>query len=292
MYAYLMSLKPVAQKSRPHDMGFPFNQRELMAGWRTLYFTAGEFKETPNQAADWNRGAYLVEGLGHCNACHATRNALGAITKDDDYSGGLIPLQNWYAPSLTSSNESGLGDWDLKDIVDLLRTGVSRRGAVYGPMSAVVQHSLQEMSIVDLTAMATYLKAQNEKKQSAPLLEHEQSSTEIAAMMKAGAVVYKDYCEACHMPNGEGVPRVYPPLANNQSILMKFPINAIRIVLNGGFPPSTEGNPRPYGMPPFYQELSDDEVAAVVTFIRGSWGNRAQSVSPAEVTKGRGVPTD
>ena len=292
IYAYLMSVKPVAQKSRPHEMGFPFNQRELMAGWRTLYFKAGEFKPTPNQAADWNRGAYLVEGLGHCNACHATRNALGAITKDDDYSGGLIPLQNWYAPSLTSSLESGLGDWDLKDIVDLLRTGVSARGAVYGPMSAVVQHSLQEMSIVDLTAMATYLKAQSEKKASVPLLEHERSSAEIAVMMKTGAKVYKDYCESCHMANGEGVPRIYPPLANNQSITMRNPVNPTRMVLNGGFPPSTEGNPRPYGMPPFYPVLSDEQVASVVTYIRQSWGNEAPPTWSVEVQRSRGVPAD
>ena len=292
IHAYLMSVKPVNQKSRPHELGFPYNQRELMAGWRALYFTAGEFKENPNQSKEWNRGAYLVEGLGHCNACHATRNALGAITKDDDYSGGLIPLQNWYAPSLTSSRETGLGDWELKEIVDLLRTGVSARGAVYGPMSAVVQHSLQEMSMLDLTAMATYLKVQNEKKAAEPWLAHERSAGETAVMMKVGAKIYKDYCESCHQPNGEGIPRVYPPLANNQSITMKNPVNPTRIVLNGGFPPSTEGNPRPYGMPPFYPVLSDEQVAAVVTYIRRSWGNDAPPTWSVEVQRSRGVPAD
>ena len=120
----------------------------------------------------------------------------------------------------------------------------------------------------------------------------ENTSAQAAQMLALGQKVYDRHCAKCHQPDGSGVPRVYPPLAGNQSILMKFPINAIRIVLNGGFPPSTEGNPRPYGMPPFYQELSDDEVAAVVTYIRGSWSNRAQSVSPAEVAKGRGVPAD
>lgn len=292
IYAYLMSVKPVKQKSRPHEMGFPYNQRELMAGWRTLYFTAGEFKEDPKQSKEWNRGAYLVEGLGHCNACHATRNMLGAIAKEDDYSGGLIPLQNWYAPSLTSSRETGLGDWEQKDIVDLLRTGVSARGAVFGPMAAVVQHSLQEMSMVDLTAMATYLKAQSEKAAPEPLLHSGPPAGLTAAMMIAGAKVYKDHCESCHQPNGEGVPRIYPPLANNQSITMRNAINPIRIVLNGGFPPSTEGNPRPYGMPPFYQDLNDEQVAAVVTYIRQSWGNRAQPTWQVEVERSRGVPVD
>ena len=292
IYAYFMSLKPVAVKSREHELRFPYNQRSLLAGWRTLYFTAGEYKDDPSKSKEWNRGAYLVEGLGHCNACHATRNALGAITKDDDYSGGLIPLQNWYAPSLTSSREAGLGDWDMKDIVDLLRTGVSARGAVFGPMAAVVQHSLQEMSLGDLTAMATYLKAQSEQQAPTSMLAHEVTAAETGALKVAGAKVYKDHCESCHMADGKGVPRVYPPLANNQSITMKNAVNPVRIVLNGGFPPSTEGNPRPYGMPPFYQELSDQQIAAVVTYIRQSWGNGAPPPTALEVQKSRGVPAD
>jgi mono/diheme cytochrome c family protein len=273
-------------------MGFPYNQRELLAGWRTLYFKPGEYQENPSQSKEWNRGAYLVEGLGHCNACHATRNMLGAISQDDDYSGGLIPVQNWYAPSLTSSRETGLGDWDTRDIVDLLRTGISRRGAVFGPMAAVVQHSLQEMTMVDLSAMATYLRAQGEKKAAEPFLTKTPVEPVTEAMMRLGAKVYKDYCEACHQPNGEGVARIYPPLANNQSITMRNAVNPIRIVLNGGFPPSTEGNPRPYGMPPFYPDLSDEQVAAVVTYIRQSWGNDAPAAWPVEVQRSRGVPAD
>jgi mono/diheme cytochrome c family protein len=292
IYAYLMSLKPVKLKSREHDMRFPYNQRQLLAGWRTLYFKRGVYTEDPKQSKEWNRGAYLVEGLGHCNACHATRNVLGAITKDDDYSGGLIPVQNWYAPSLTSSRETGLGDWEIREIVDLLRTGVSERGAVFGPMAAVVQHSLQEMSMVDLTAMATYLKAQVEKQAPEPLLHSGPSAAAVGAMLVTGAKVYKDHCESCHMPDGQGVPRVYPRLANNHSITMRNAINPTRIVLNGGFPPSTEGNPRPYGMPPFYQVLSDEQVAAVVTYIRQSWGNSAPPTWSVEVQKSRGVPTD
>jgi len=292
IYAYFMSLKPVKKKSRAHEMGFPYNQRQLMAGWRALYFKAGEFKDDPKQSKEWNRGAYLVEGLGHCNACHATRNALGAITADDDYSGGLIPVQNWYAPSLTSSRETGLGDWEVKEIVDLLRTGVSERSAVFGPMAAVVMHSLQEMSLGDLNAMAVYLKAQSEKKASAPLLDSGPSDEQTAGMMRTGAKIYKDYCATCHQPNGEGVPRVYPPLVNNAAITMRNPVNPIRVVLNGGFPPSTQGNPRPYGMPPFYQELNNEQVAAVVTYIRRSWGNYSSPTTAAEVARSRGVPAD
>lgn len=293
MYAYFKSLKPVRQQNRPAGLSFPYNQRELLLGWRTLYFKPGEYKEDPKQSKEWNRGAYLVEGLGHCNACHSSRNALGAVAKDD-MSGGLIPVQNWYAPSLTSSKETGLGQWDIKEIVDLLRTGVSARGAVYGPMSAVVQHSLQDTTLSDLTAMSAYLKsraAQGGGESTGPT-QIEPTSQQVSAMMEAGAKIYEKQCADCHQPGGKGVARIYPPLANNQSILMSFPVNAVRMVLNGGFPPSTEGNPRPYGMPPFYQELNDDEVAAVVTYIRRSWGNVASAVSPAEVVKARGVPTD
>lgn len=292
IYAYFMTLKPVRQPSRAHELGFPYNQRQLMAGWRALYFKPGEYKDDPKQSKEWNRGAYLVEGLGHCNACHATRNALGAITEDDDYSGGLIPVQNWYAPSLTSSRETGLGDWEIREIVDLLRTGVADRSAVFGPMADVVAHSLQEISLADLTAMATYLQAQSEKKASAPLLDSGPDDAQTAALMRAGAPIYKDRCAGCHMPNGEGVARVYPPLVNNPAITMRNPVNPIRVVLNGGFPPSTEGNPRPFGMPPFYQELTNEQVAAVVTFIRRSWGNTATPTSAAEVARSRGVPAD
>jgi mono/diheme cytochrome c family protein len=292
MYAYFVTLKPVKQQNRPHEMRFPYNQRDLLVGWRTLYFTPGVYKDDPKQSKQWNRGAYLVEGLGHCNACHATRNFLGAVTQSDDYSGGLIPVQNWYAPSLTSSREAGLGEREINEIVDLLRTGVSVRGAVFGPMAAVVQHSLQELSLGDLTAMATYLKAQSEKKASTPWLSTDIPQGQVAAMMQAGGKVYKDRCESCHQAKGEGVPRIYPPLANNESIAMRNPVNAIRIVLNGGFPPSTEGNPRPYGMPPFYQDLSNEEVAAVVTYIRQSWGNDAPPTLPFEVQRSRGVPAD
>jgi len=292
IYAYLRSVPPVAVPSRPHELRFPFNNRNLLIGWRTLFFSEGEYKPDPTKSVEWNRGAYLVEGLGHCAMCHTSINAMGGPVSSAAFAGGLIPLQNWYAPSLTSNRETGLGGWDIKEIVELLRTGVSTRGAVYGPMSAVVQHSLQETSLSDLTAMATYLKsiAQTGEPPEVPQVRTTVAQTD--AMLAAGAKLYEKHCADCHQPKGEGVPRVYPPLANNQSIAMALPINAIRIVLNGGFPPSTEGNPRPYGMPPFAYDLNDDEVAAVVTFIRQSWGNRAPAVAPVEIARGRGVPID
>ncbi|TWB83772.1 mono/diheme cytochrome c family protein [Bradyrhizobium sacchari] len=162
IFAYLRSIPPVDQKNRPHDLRFPYDNRQLILGWRTLYFREGEFKPDPTKSAEWNRGAYLVEGLGHCSMCHSPINALGGTSKSDAFKGGLIPMQNWYAPSLTSNREAGLGDWSIKDITDLLQTGVSARGVVYGPMAEVVHNSLQYLSDEDTRAMAVYLKGISE----------------------------------------------------------------------------------------------------------------------------------
>jgi mono/diheme cytochrome c family protein len=291
MYAYFMSLRPVSQANKPHELRFPYDQRQLLTGWRALYFKPGVYQPDPKQTAQWNRGAYLVEGLGHCNACHGSRNLLGAV-QEGDVAGGLIPVQNWFAPSLTASRETGLGDWDVKELVEFLRTGVSARGAVFGPMSAVVYHSLQSLTLGDLNAMAVYLKSQTRKREAAELTQVRPTEQQTEEMMVTGAAIYEKRCAGCHQPKGDGVPRIYPPLVNNESILAAFPINPIRMVLLGGFPPSTEGNPRPYGMPPFYQDLNDHQVAAVVTYIRQSWGNHAPAVSHAEVERARGVPTD
>ena len=260
IYAYLRSIPPVKQLNREHDLRFPFNNRSLIIGWRTLFFKAGEFKPDPTKSADWNRGAYLVEGLGHCGMCHTAINALGGSSESQAFEGGLIPMQNWYAPSLTSNKEAGLGDWSIEEITDYLRKGVSARGAVYGPMAEVVYNSLQYLDDDDTRAMAVYLKG-------------------------LAQPIYDRECAHCHGTVGLGMPPHYPPLADNQSIQMVSAVNAIRMVLNGGYPPGTAGNPMPYGMPPFAHRLSDDEVAAVVTFIRTSWGNRGEPVSARQANE-------
>jgi mono/diheme cytochrome c family protein len=293
IHAYLMSVAPVAQPEREHALRFPYNLRPLLAAWRALYFEPGVHRNDPARPAEWNRGAYLVQGLGHCNACHATRNVLGAVSTEAGHAGGLIPLQNWYAPSLSSSREAGLGDWALQDIVELLGSGISTRGAATGPMAAVVQHSLQKLTREDLTAMAAYLQAQGDGPSAETVAAPAAApKSELGPMLQSGERIYRDRCAACHGDQGEGVPRIYPPLAGNQAVRLHNPINAIRIVLNGGFPPSTAGNPRPYGMPPFYQELNDEEVAAVLSYIRQAWGNAAAPVWSVDVQKSRGVPAD
>lgn len=283
MYAYLMSVPPVHQPNRPHELRFPFNNRKLLIGWRTLYFREGEFQPDPKQSAEWNRGAYLVEGLGHCAMCHTAINALGGSSESKEFEGGMIPNQNWYAPSLTSNREAGLGLWEIEDIMALLQSGVSRRGTVYGPMAEVVYNSLQYLSDDDVRAMSVYLK-------SLPPHESEQTPGTGARLvapevMETGRRVYSAQCAVCHGAEGRGFPPAFPPLANNQSITMSTPVNPIRMVLNGGYPPGTFKNPRPHGMPPFSHVLNDEEIAAVVTYIRVAWGNNGTPVHPTQISE-------
>jgi len=162
IFAYLKSLPAVARANKSAEMRFPYDNRRLLAAWRALYFTEGVYAPDPQRSAEWNRGAYLVQGLGHCSACHAGRNALGAVTGGGTTGGGLISMLNWYAPSLTANRETGLGDWKVEEVVDLLKSGVSRRGAVFGPMSEVVRDGLQHLDPADLRAMVVYLKSQRE----------------------------------------------------------------------------------------------------------------------------------
>jgi mono/diheme cytochrome c family protein len=292
LFAYLRTLAPVAQPNREHTLRFPYNNRFLLAGWRRLYFTPGVFKPAADRDAEWNRGAYLVQGLGHCNACHTGRDALGGSNLKADLAGGMIPMLNWYAPSLTSDVEAGLGNWQVEHIVELLKTGVSARGAVFGPMSEVVYKSLQHLTDSDARALAVYLKSLPQTPAPADAGGPPVAAAEMQRVMTLGATLYDRNCKECHAVDGNGRPPAYPPLAGNRALTMRSAVNPIRMVLNGGFPPGTAGNPRPYGMPPFRPTLNDDEVAAVVSYIRNSWGNRAGLVSPLEVDRFRSAPMD
>jgi mono/diheme cytochrome c family protein len=281
MYAYLMSVPPVKQRNRPHELKFPFNNRDLMIGWRTLYFREGEYRPDPAQTPQWNRGGYLVQGLGHCSMCHTAINVLGGSSESKAFEGGMIPNQNWYAPSLTSNREAGLGNWEIKEIADLLQVGVSHRGTVYGPMAEVVYNSLQYLSDEDVAAMAVYLRALPQRESEPPPTS--QARMVDPAVMELGRRVYERQCAVCHGDEGKGQPPAYPPLAGNQSITMSSPVNSIRMVLNGGYPPGTRKNPRPHGMPPFSHILDDREASAVVTYIRVAWENSGTPVTPAQV---------
>lgn len=286
LYAYFRSLAPQRQPNKPHELDFPYDQQAMLAGWRLLYFKPATFTPQPQRGLEWNRGAYLVEGLGHCSACHSTRNRLGA--SGETLSGGLIPTIGWYAPSLTASGEAGMKDWDKEHIVALLQTGISPRGSATGPMAEVVARSLQHLSPNDLGAMATYLKSLPAS--DAPRQDSGERASE--QLLAEGRRLYASHCVDCHGADGKGKAPAYPPLAGNRAVTLSPAVNAIRIVLNGGFPPGTAGNPRPYGMPPYSHELNDAQVAAVLTYVRASWGNDAPPVPTPEVNRYRSVPLD
>ncbi|WP_367847360.1 c-type cytochrome [Rhodoferax sp. WC2427] len=280
LYAYLRSRPATAQPAPPHALRWPFNQQAALAVWRALYFSPSSFQPEAAQSAEWNRGAYLVRGLGHCGACHTARNALGATDTRLDLAGGLIPVQNWYAPSLTAPQEASLHGWPLQDAVRLLQTGVAPQGTVLGPMAEVVQQSTQYLTPPDLTAMATYLQALPQTP-AQPV----RAVPTTAGDVQRGAKLYDRHCAQCHGAQGQGVAGAYPPLAGNRAVTMDSTANLVHAVRNGGFAPATAGNPRPFGMPPFVLVLNDADIAAVLSFIRTSWGNHAAGVTELEVAR-------
>ena len=291
LYAYFRTITPVRQANREHTLAFPYNQRVLLAFWRALYFTPGEFQPQANQSAEWNRGAYLVQGLGHCSACHASRSALGGSLAREGLGGGLMPDALWYAPALTSDPVTGLGRWTVEDVASLLKTGISQRGAAIGPMAEVVKASLQHVADADVTAMATYLKPLPAGG-GAPVSAAAGGVGDPETVLRLGARLYEQNCASCHGASGKGAPPAYPALAGNHALARGDATNPIRIVLNGGYPPGTAGNPRPYGMPPFGAALSDSDIAAVVSYVRAGWGNEGPLVSPLDVSRLRGAPAD
>lgn len=286
--AYLLRLPAIEQQTPSPTLHFPFNQRPLLAVWRALYFTPGEYTPDSTQTAQWNRGAYLVNGPGHCAACHTPRNSLGGLKADWNLSGATIPVLNWFAPALNNHPTQGLGKWTESDIANYLKSGVNRHSASYGPMSEVIAHSLQFASSKDTQAMAVYLKslpAQSpSEKESTGLGERT-----LSPLMRLGEQVYSNSCAECHGKQGEGKANRFPALAGNSNVVAPNPVNAIRMVLNGGFSPSTQQTPYPHGMPPYRAELNNNDVAAVVTYIRRSWGNKANGVASVEVDKLRGT---
>jgi mono/diheme cytochrome c family protein len=259
LHAYFRTIPAVRRANAPHQLRFPYDTQAALAFWRALYFRPGVYRERPDRPAEWNRGAYLVEGPGHCSACHSARNVLGG--SGGELSGGLVPVLGWYAPSLTSDSETGLGGWPVEDIAQLLHTGVSPRATVSGPMAEVVGASLQHLSEADVRAMAVYLKSLPGTGNGGKPYERS-TAPEAAAFLQAGAKLYEKHCAECHGAAG------------------------------AGFPPSTRGNPRPFGMPPFGHALDDAEVAQVVSYLRSAWGNNAPPVSGLDVNRYRAVPLD
>ena len=275
IYAYLRSVPAAATPNQPHRLRFPYDTQAALAVWRALSFSPSSFVADTTRPAEWNRGAYLVEGLGHCIACHGSRIVLGATEEKRGLSGGLIATENWYAPSLTSKREASVADWEARHVVALLKNGTAPGGSVMGPMADVVYRSTQHLSEADLGAMAAYLQTLPDSTPAdAPPPVRRDTGT-----MERGARIYDQRCAYCHGDAGQGANGAYPPLAGSRAVNMATPVNLIQVVRHGGFLPSTAGNPRPFGMPPFGHVLDDNDIAAVLTYVRGAWGNDAPPVT-------------
>ena len=291
MYAYLQTIPASTQANREHALKFPYQYRALLHGWRLLFFRPGVYEADPGRSVEWNRGAYLVQGLGHCSACHEARNALGAIQSKDNPSGGLV--LNWYAPALQAKAEAGVQRWSEDEIVALLKTGTANDAVTLGPMAEVVYESLQHVDAAELRAMAVYLRALPER-EPAPAdrasVKASVSAGSASARQLLGAKLYAEHCAGCHGEQGEGGAPAAPALAGNRALLMASAVNPIRVLLYGGYAPATAGNPRPYGMPPFAQSLSDEQIAAILSYTRTAWGNEAEAVPAIEVQRGRSGP--
>ena len=298
LYAYFMNgVAPVAEPNKAIDIPWPLSMRWPLAIWRELFAPqVGAYQAPPGSDPVISRGAYLVEGLGHCGACHTPRaitmqeKALSAADSAD-FLAGSAPLEGWIAKSLRGDHKDGLGSWSEEQLVQFLKTGRSDRSAVFGGMSDVVEHSMQYMTGEDLTAIARYLK-------TLPAVDRTDTPHEYDARVadalwkgddsKVGAGVYIDNCAACHRTDGQGYTRVFPALAGNPVLQTADASSLIHIVLAGGTLPATHTAPSTFTMPGFAWRLSDQEVADVVNFIRTSWGNQGSQVSVDDVKQMRG----
>jgi mono/diheme cytochrome c family protein len=278
--AYLDALEPVHNDVIANQLPFPFNIRLSMIGWNALFFKDGPFTPTPGKSDEWNRGAYLVEALGHCGACHTAKNFLGGDKTSGALQGGV--LQGWYSPNLTGDARTGLGDWSVEDVVTYLKSGHSRMTAATGPMAEVVADSTSQLSDTDLSAMATYLKDQASAGTASP--------TPVAAddrAMRAGQAIYVDNCAACHTNEGAGITTLFPTLKASPIVQAADATSLIRIVLQGAQSVATDRAPTGPSMPALGWKLSDDQVAAVITYIRNDWGNAASAISASDVKASR-----
>jgi mono/diheme cytochrome c family protein len=308
IYAYLKSLKPVKYNPPANEMSFPFTQRGLLAIWNKLFLTPGPYEADASQSAEWNRGAYLVQGLGHCGACHTPRNQLGGERASLALTGGVYNdaivdsvheqeivkqdnmVRPWSAVNLTSSPQ-GLGAWSVEEIATYLKTGHTARAGAFGPMAQVVTNSTSHLTDADTHAMAVYLK-------SLPPVAPEIDKAATPDQMRKGEIAFTVRCGDCHLPTGLGSPRtadadptkVSPPLVGNAVVLAHDPATLINVILYGAHEDVLDDKAWPK-MPGFELDfglgMDDEAVAALATYVRNSWGNKGAAVDPKDVAKQR-----
>lgn len=292
LYEYFMhSVPAVAQKNRDSDIPWPLSMRWPLAIWNQLFYDRKIYQNDPHQSPQWNRGAYLVQGLAHCGTCHTPRG-IGFQEKALDQqnpaylTGGT--LEGWHAPDLTGNVKDGLGRWSTSQLVEFLKTGRTDQSAAFGSMTYVIEHSTQYLSQQDLTAIALYLKSLKPANNKA-VAPKEDGSTSIALLKgdlsQRGAREYMDNCSACHRIDGKGYAKTFPSLALNSAVLSDDPSSLISVVLKGSKMAVTQDAITGLTMPDFGWRLTNQQVADVVTFIRQSWGNNASAVTADQVKK-------
>ncbi len=289
LYLYFTRrVTPVAHQNQASDIPWPLNMRWPLAMWDGLFREDGVYQSDSRQSAQWNRGAYLVQGLGHCGTCHTPRG-IGfqekALSQSDSayLSGGT--LEGWHAASLLADNASGLGEWSAEDLTRFLKTGHSDKFAAFGSMVDVVQDSTQHLNDEDIQAIAAYLKSlpAGGKETSHSVITPAPSALYAAEKGDLAGQAYLDNCAACHRSDGQGYRNTFPQLAHNPALLAEDPSSVISVILNGSRTPMTASAPTGLTMPDFGWRLSDEQVAKIATFVRTSWGNSAPPVTAGQV---------
>ncbi|MBN9132968.1 MAG: cytochrome c [Nitrosospira multiformis] len=290
LYAYFMhGVKPVRRTPSQTRLPFPFNQRWTLKFWDFAFVEHKRFEPRADRGEKWNHGAYLVQTLGHCGACHTPRGlayqekAYSEISSD--YLTGAM-IDNWFAPELTGNAASGLGRWSEEEIAAFLKTGHSGHTVAFGSMITVIENSTQHFRREDLDAIAHYLKslpARGEKSSYNPRGTPAFVPVGMIRFEKPGAGIYSGFCAKCHRHEGKGKPPKFPPLAGSSIVLSENASSLIRLMLEGGKGPWTKAGPKPEKMPGYAEKFTDREIAEVLTFIRNSWGNKAAPVTTREV---------
>lgn len=286
IYAYLRTVKPV--KAEAPANSFAFALRFPMKIWNAMFFEEGRFVADSSQSEEWNRGAYLVEGLGHCSACHTPRNFALAEKKDEHMWGAVVPdvvlegeYRPWFAINLTQSKKGGLAHWSIDDLKRYLKTGHNKFGGTFGPMNEVIANSLSHMTDDDAKAMATYLKSLPAAPDTQPMQLTEDEK-------KAGEELYLKHCEECHARSGRGGFMKAPPIVNSAIVQGRDPASLINIILYGAEPAKGLNPPGAWeAMRSFRDRMNDEEVAAVANYVRSSWENTGSKISAQDVTKHR-----
>jgi len=295
LYTFFMKdVPPVKQANKPSEIPWYSSPRWPLAVWNMIFVRAGVYVARPDRDPAWNRGAYLVEGLGHCGACHTPRGWAFQEKALDNASNAYLQgaeLDAWSAPNLRSDLRTGLGAWSQDDIVAFLKSGHNDKGVAFGSMLDVVNNSTPYLSDEDIRAMAVFLKSLPAAASEAQFVYDDATTRmlESGKPQQAGAAIYLGMCVACHGMDGKGQTPFMPPLAGNPVVLDANPSSLINLVLNGADPLVVKGVPDAYRMPQFRIQLNDEAIGEVLSFVRGAWGNGAVGVTAEQVKKLRPV---